>query len=162
MRILRHAGYAVLYGLLGSFLVLVGGYAYLLESRPDLEVWHRAELDEEFTTERAADIPKDWNRTFEFIPERPVGGILLLHGLSDSPYGLRSWGEMLFDLGFHVVGLRLPGHGTSPSGLLDVTWQDWVEAVRLAARHIEDRIGPDLPSVWCCSRPPSGWRVWRP
>jgi hypothetical protein len=106
MRILRHAGYAVLYGLLGSFLVLVGGYAYLLESRPDLEVWHRAELDEEFTTERAADIPKDWNRTFEFIPERPVGGILLLHGLSDSPYGLRSWDSMWSGCACPVTALR--------------------------------------------------------
>jgi hypothetical protein len=27
----------------------------------------------------------DWNRSFEFRVEKPVGGVLLLHGMSDSP-----------------------------------------------------------------------------
>jgi len=43
------------------------------------------------------------------------------------------------------LALRLPGHGTIPSGLLDVRWQDWSAAVELAARRAAERAGPDRP-----------------
>ncbi|MCC7212662.1 MAG: hypothetical protein IT451_12590, partial [Candidatus Brocadia sp.] len=33
---------------------------------------------------------KNWNRTVELHPEHPKGGVLLLHGLSDSPYSMRA------------------------------------------------------------------------
>ncbi|MBE9543629.1 MAG: alpha/beta hydrolase, partial [Proteobacteria bacterium] len=36
-----------------------------------------------------------WNRSFEFRVGKPVGGVLLLHGMSDSPYSLRALGETL-------------------------------------------------------------------
>jgi alpha-beta hydrolase superfamily lysophospholipase len=58
----------------------------------------------------------NWNRTYVLDPAgTPVGGVLLLHGLTDSPYSLRSIGHELAARGFKVVGLRLPGHGTIPS-----------------------------------------------
>ena len=47
-------------------------------------------------------------------PSTPSGGVLLLHGMSDSPYSLRALGEELHQQGYWVVGLRLPGHGTLP------------------------------------------------
>ena len=57
--------------------------------------------------------------TFVLEPDgAPRGGVLLLHGLTDSPYSLRSLGTVLVADGWRVVGLRLPGHGTAPSGLL--------------------------------------------
>ena len=62
----------------------------------------------------------DWNRTFELIPAAPASGVLLLHGLTDSPYSLRALGRTLHAAGHHVLGLRLPGHGTAPSALLGV------------------------------------------
>ena len=34
--------------------------------------------------------PRNWNRTFQLEAETPVGGVLLLHGMSDSPYSLRA------------------------------------------------------------------------
>jgi alpha-beta hydrolase superfamily lysophospholipase len=40
-----------------------------------------------------------------------------------------------------VLGLRLPGHGTAPSGLLEVRWQDMAAAVRLAMVHLGEH-GP--------------------
>lgn len=83
----------------------------------------------------------DWNRSFELIPKAPVGGVLLLHGMSDSPSTLRSVGEALEQRGYWVVGLRLPGHGTAPSGLKDVTWPDMAAAVRLAMAHLADSLG---------------------
>ncbi len=87
----------------------------------------------------------DWNRSFELAPPSPRGAVLLLHGLSDSPYSMRALAERLAARGLHVVGLRLPGHGTHPAGLLDVTWQDFAAAARLAARDLSQRIGIDKP-----------------
>ena len=78
----------------------------------------------------------DWNRSFELRPEIPLGGVLLLHGMSDSPYSLRAIGETLYRRGYHVLGLRLPGHGTAPSGLTTVRWQDMAAATRIAMRHL--------------------------
>jgi hypothetical protein len=63
----------------------------------------------------------DWNHTFVLERVDPVGAALLLHGLSDSPYSLRSVAERLHAEGFFVVGLRIPGHGTLPGELLHAT-----------------------------------------
>ena len=89
--------------------------------------------------------PVNWNATFELAAPAPRGGVLLLHGLSDAPYSMRALAEHLNAKGFHVVGLRLPGHGTAPSGLLDATWRDWAAAVRLAARDLVRTIGAGSP-----------------
>jgi len=78
----------------------------------------------------------NWNRTFELIPDDPVGGVLLLHGMSDGPYSLRALGLALYGRGYRVLGLRMPGHGTVPAGLLDVTWEAMAAATRLGARHL--------------------------
>jgi alpha-beta hydrolase superfamily lysophospholipase len=89
--------------------------------------------------------PTNWNRTFEFRPTGPVGAALLLHGLTDSPYSMRSIGEHLASTGLEVVGLRLPGHGTAPSGLVHFEVEDMQAAVRLAMRDLRQRMGPDRP-----------------
>ena len=88
--------------------------------------------------------PRDWNRTFELDADAPIGGVLLLHGMSDSPYSLRALGEALNRAGYLVLGLRLPGHGTAPSGLRSITWRDMAAAVRLAMTHLAGRLG-DAP-----------------
>jgi alpha-beta hydrolase superfamily lysophospholipase len=85
--------------------------------------------------------PRNWNGTFELEAEAPVGGVLLLHGMSDSPYSLRALGESLNRVEYLVVGLRLPGHGTAPSGLISVTWPDMAAAVRLAMANLADKLG---------------------
>jgi alpha-beta hydrolase superfamily lysophospholipase len=83
----------------------------------------------------------DWNRTFELDAPGPRGAVLLLHGLTDSPYAMRPLAERLHEQGFLVVGLRLPGHGTAPGALLEADWKDWAAAVRLAARDLAQRNG---------------------
>jgi pimeloyl-ACP methyl ester carboxylesterase len=40
-----------------------------------------------------------------------------------------------------VIGLRLPGHGTAPSGLKHVTRHDMAAAVRLAMEHLSSKLG---------------------
>lgn len=84
------------------------------------------------------------NRTFELQVDEPKAGVLLLHGMSDSPYSLHEAGERLHELGAWVVGLRLPGHGTVPSGLVHVHWKDMAAAARLGVRHLREEIG-DAP-----------------
>ena len=83
----------------------------------------------------------NWNHSFELPAAKPVGGVLLLHGMSDSPYSLRALGEAFNARGYQVVGLRLPGHGTAPSGLKYAVWEDMAGAVRIAMRHLESRLG---------------------
>ena len=90
----------------------------------------------------------DWNRTQVLSPDAaPAGGALLVHGLTDAPYSMRTIANDLRGRGYHVLALRVPGHGTVPSGLTDVTWEDWLAAVRLGARHLRSTIGPDRPLV---------------
>ena len=84
---------------------------------------------------------KNWNRSFELAHPSAIGGVLLLHGMSDSPYSMRALGEMLNRRGYHVVGLRLPGHGTAPSGLKRVAWQDMAAAAELGMRHLAATVG---------------------
>ncbi|MFK7852061.1 MAG: alpha/beta hydrolase [Akkermansiaceae bacterium] len=83
----------------------------------------------------------NWNRTFELVQDEAKAGVLLLHGMSDSPYSLRHLGETFHEKGAHVIGLRIPGHGTAPSGLVEVTWKDMVAAVELAAKHLKEQVG---------------------
>ena len=81
----------------------------------------------------------NWNRSYDMPVEAPGASVLLLHGLSDSPYSLRSLAQRLHNAGVYTLGLRIPGHGTAPSGLVNVTWQDMAAAVRLAISHLAEQ-----------------------
>ncbi len=83
----------------------------------------------------------NWNRSFELTASKPAAGVLLLHGMSDSPYSLRHIGRRLHAGGAYVVALRLPGHGTAPSELVRIKWEDLAAAVRIAVRHLKEKIG---------------------
>jgi alpha-beta hydrolase superfamily lysophospholipase len=89
---------------------------------------------------------QDWNRSYVLEPEgAPLGAVVFLHGLTDSPYSLRHIARRYRERGYVAVAIRLPGHGTVPSGLADVEWEDWMAATRLAVREARRRIGPSLP-----------------
>ncbi|HED19031.1 MAG TPA: alpha/beta fold hydrolase [Gammaproteobacteria bacterium] len=177
---------AVVYGLIGSFTVLIIGAVLFLNSRPELKVWHEADLDAEFTADSPvhsfeeylaleerlfaqledrvyeqvqpadqyainryssgslsdpARWPTNWNHSFELTVASPRVGVLLLHGMSDSPYSLHSLGQRLQASGASVLGLRIPGHGTAPVGLTRVSREDMAAAVQLAMRHLRDTLG---------------------
>lgn len=83
----------------------------------------------------------NWNRTFEKPVQNAELGVLLLHGLSDSPYSVRSLATQLHTDGAHVLGLRIPGHGTAPSGLRRTTFEDMAAAVELAMTHMKSKLG---------------------
>jgi len=79
--------------------------------------------------------PNNWNHSYEISASSPRGVAVLLHGLSDSPYSMRSTSETLANAGYSVVVPRMPGHGFAVGGLLETRWEDWVAAVRIAVRH---------------------------
>ncbi|HEY5308985.1 MAG TPA: alpha/beta hydrolase, partial [Casimicrobiaceae bacterium] len=89
---------------------------------------------------------QDWNRSFVLEPSGPpVGAVVLLHGLTDTPYSVRTIAQRYAEHGFVAVGIRLPGHGTVPAGLTHIEWEQWVEATRLAVREAQRRAGPTVP-----------------
>ena len=186
LRFLKALLKALSYGLAGGFLVLLVVFVWYLDNRPDLNVWHTAKLDAEFTENTPVASFADylaletrlfkqldeqvyaridparqnavnryyrgslsdperwspnWNRSFELSTDAPKAGVLLLHGLSDSPYSLRTLAQQLHQAGSQVLGLRIPGHGTAPAGLVEVRWQDMAAAVRLAMRHLHTQAG---------------------
>lgn len=86
---------------------------------------------------------QDWNRSFVLDPDGPpTGAVVLLHGLTDSPYSLRNIAQRYREHGYVAVAIRLPGHGTVPGGLTAVDWEDWTAATQLAVREARRRAGP--------------------
>jgi hypothetical protein len=79
---------------------------------------------------------QDWNRSYTLAPAgMPVGAVVLLHGLTDSPYSLRHVARRYVQAGYVAVAIRLPGHGTVPAGLAKVEWEQWMAATHLAVRE---------------------------
>lgn len=74
------------------------------------------------------------NAPREYVPPRKKQkvGVLLIHGLLESPYIMHSLFEHFSKQGFLTRSLLLPGHGTVPGDLLDVTSDDWMAATRFA------------------------------
>ncbi|WP_052130823.1 alpha/beta hydrolase [Erwinia typographi] len=90
--------------------------------------------------------PTDWNRTYVMMPAGPPeGAVVLLHGLTDTPYSLRHIAQRYRERGYVAIGIRLPGHGTVPGALTSVTWQDWMAATRLAVREARHLAGEQVP-----------------
>jgi len=85
---------------------------------------------------------QDWNRSYTLAPPGPpVGAVVLLHGLTDSPYSLRHVARLYVRSGYAAVAIRLPGHGTVPAGLTQVEWEQWMAATHLAVREAR-RLAP--------------------
>jgi len=85
------------------------------------------------------------NRSSQKRPAEISGGVLLLHGMTDSPYSLRHLAAMSHTKGFYVLNLRMPGHGTIPAELDRMQWQDWLAAVKLGAKQVAEQLGPGQP-----------------
>ena len=83
-----------------------------------------------------------YNRSFRLLHPRPIGHALLIHGLTDSPYSMKALAESLHARGFEVTVLRVPGHGTFPSMMTQMSVSDWKAAVRIAARDVASRTRP--------------------
>lgn len=56
--------------------------------------------------------------------------VLLLHGWTSTAYEMRPLAKRLNDAGYTVHAPILPGHGTVPRALEDVTHQHWIDAAQ--------------------------------
>lgn len=71
------------------------------------------------------------NRPFLLEPQQPPkGAALLVHGFTASPWEMRPLGEALADAGFLVLGVLLPGHGTTVADLAGRRYEEWLVAVQ--------------------------------
>jgi alpha-beta hydrolase superfamily lysophospholipase len=61
--------------------------------------------------------------------------------MSDSPYSLHTQAEYLQKQGVWVVVMRMPGHGTIPSGLVELKWQDMAAVVKIGMKRLEQKVG---------------------
>lgn len=107
---------------------------YLKVTRLALEKYHW-KLDWESRAERQARIeqisPHEWQKQANCDSHNTVG-ILLIHGLLDSPFLMKDVGDALNKTSSRCVLIRsilLPGHGTNPGDLREVKWTDWLAAV---------------------------------
>lgn len=88
-----------------------------------------------------------WNAPQEWAPEHNVGlqgsrkGILLVHGLGDSPWSFHDLAPQLAAQGFVVRTVLLPGHGTRPQDLLNVDAEDWQQLVNEQALALQHEVG---------------------
>jgi len=90
------------------------------------------------------------NMPFELRPDEgnfPKGkdgkygrGILLIHGLSDSPYLLHPLARHLQKQGFFVRTILLPGHGTVPGDLLNIRYEEWIRAAGYGIRSMKGEV----------------------
>ncbi len=89
---------------------------------------------------------RNWNRSYVMLPDgEPLGSVVLLHGLTDSPYSMRHVAAHYRDCGFAAVCIRLPGHGTVPAGLVRMDWKTWDQATKLAVREATRLAGEQKP-----------------
>lgn len=90
------------------------------------------------------------NLPFEWIPQDPEfinprtgkirNGILLIHGLLDSPSLLHSLRDFFKKKGFLVRAILLPGHGTVPGDLITIKHQEWLKATEYGINSFKDQV----------------------
>ncbi|MDX1503739.1 MAG: alpha/beta fold hydrolase [Thermoanaerobaculia bacterium] len=83
--------------------------------------------------------PVPGNRSFELEAAAPRGAVLLLHGLTDSPYSVRSLAALFARHGLTAVAPRLPGHGTAPGEIARRGRREWRAAATIGARRAQER-----------------------
>ncbi|MEE3650700.1 alpha/beta fold hydrolase [Brenneria sp. HEZEL_4_2_4] len=84
-----------------------------------------------------------WNTPQEMRPAgKPTKGILLVHGLGDSPGSFNDIMTRLAEQGFLVRTVLLPGHGTRPADMLHITVDDWrrvvAEQAAILSHEVDD------------------------
>ena len=109
---------------------------YTKETRIWLEQ-NRVFLGDDKKAELAANTP------FEIKPQSPgkmSRGILLVHGLGDSPGYFKDMATELSQQGFLVRSMLLPGHGSKPADLMLPEIADWEKAVHHQVKLLSEEV----------------------
>lgn len=83
------------------------------------------------------------NTPFELVPPanlKPDCGVLLIHGLFDSPLLIKDIATHLQSSGFLARSVLLPGHGTVPGALLNVHYEDWAKTVEYGVNALAKQV----------------------
>lgn len=67
-------------------------------------------------------------------------GVVMIHGLGNSPYFMRPIAEHLRSRCYVVYAILLPGHGTVPADLARVNYQDWLAATDYAIDALKQQV----------------------
>lgn len=73
-------------------------------------------------------------------PQPSKRGVLLIHGLYDSPFIMRDIGYQLQQRGFLVYAIVLPGHGTVPGDLLKINYHEWIKATQYGVTELAKEV----------------------
>ncbi len=76
---------------------------------------------------------------FGFEGQDSETGVLVVHGFTGTPQGVRPWGEHLAAEGWTILAPRLPGHGTSIADLARTTGDDWAGEAEMALIGLQER-----------------------
>ncbi|MTI09961.1 alpha/beta hydrolase [Curvivirga aplysinae] len=87
----------------------------------------------------------DVNSPFEKRPDYPTNkGVLLIHGLADSPYSFHDVANQLVKKGYLVRSLLIPGHGSRPADLMLPEYKDW----KLLVEHHAALMKQEVNEIW--------------
>ncbi len=90
-----------------------------------------------------------WNSPFALYPDAKnctnvkKRGILLIHGLLDSPFTTKAMANYFSNNCFTVYSLLLSGHGTRSGDLLDVSYKDWIKQVEYGVNELS-KVSDDI------------------
>ncbi|GAL14558.1 lysophospholipase [Vibrio astriarenae] len=76
-----------------------------------------------------ANLPFQLQPEVTYPKEQTNKGILLIHGLGDSPWSFVDIGNSLAQKGFLVRTILLDGHGTRPADLISTDYETWLQQV---------------------------------
>jgi len=84
-------------------------------------------------------LPLDGNQAFE-IDRGNDKGILLIHGMTATPWEVRPLGEFIASRNITVVAPLIAGHGTSAAELNKVSWEDWYASANDSLAYLKSRV----------------------
>ncbi|WP_299694260.1 alpha/beta fold hydrolase [uncultured Vibrio sp.] len=87
---------------------------------------HRYFLTQDKNAELLANLPAELQLESDAKPDK---GVLLIHGLGDSPYSFVDIAKSLQQEGYLVRTVLLTGHGSRPADMLNVDYQQWNDLV---------------------------------
>lgn len=112
-------------------------YADYIQTMRDIIANTRLDL-----TEQTIESILTANSPAEYLPAQlpAENGILLVHGMRDSPNAMSSFFNYYRAKGFLVRSLLLPGHGTVPGDLLNVELSAWIKAFNYAVASCRKQV----------------------
>jgi carboxylesterase len=97
-------------------------------------------IEAEQERSRREGVVREENLPFLMEPRQPsTAAVVLVHGFTATPWEMRLFGEAAAEAGFTALGVRLPGHGTTPEDLAKRRYEEWLDSVEEGWRMLSGR-----------------------